>query len=136
MQTLRPHPNIAQFIGICYSPLSIITLYYQHGSLYSFLREHGDSLTITEKVKIMKGIAIGCDHLHREKLIHRDLAARNILLDENLVPCVSDFGLGRFLDVSQQSSGHTSSVQGAVRWMAVECFDFKQDNGLPFSPQV
>ena len=48
------------------------------------------------RLKIIKGIAAGMEHLHKEKIVHRDLSARNILLNERdkiLEAVVADFGL-------------------------------------------
>ena len=61
-------------------------------------------------------------HLERRGLIHRDLAARNVLLGENLITKVADFGLARVI-VDNEYSAH----QGArfpVKWTAPEAISF------------
>ena len=61
-------------------------------------------------------------HLERKGLIHRDLAARNVLIGENLITKVADFGLARVI-VDNEYSAH----QGArfpVKWTAPEAIQF------------
>ena len=61
-------------------------------------------------------------HLERKGLIHRDLAARNVLIGENLITKVADFGLARVI-VDNEYSAH----QGArfpVKWTAPEAISF------------
>lgn len=50
-----------------------------------------------ELIKYCVQIANGMKYLHSKKVCHRDLAARNILLDENKVAKIADFGLARDL---------------------------------------
>ena len=61
-------------------------------------------------------------HLERKGLIHRDLAARNVLLGENLITKVADFGLARVIVDNEYSA-----AQGArfpVKWTAPEAISF------------
>ena len=66
------------------------------------------------KTNIIGGIARGVLYLHehsRLKVIHRDLKSSNILLDENMFPKISDFGLARIIEINQDQ-GSTNRIVG------------------------
>src|SRR5690349_20526031 len=105
MQSIKPHPNIIQVLGTVTQDtnLCLVTEYCSNGSLDKYLKSTKpmDKLLI---VKLLRGIAAGMYHLTKEGICHRDLASRNVLLDENLRPKISDFGLSRFVYNSEGST--------------------------------
>lgn len=61
-------------------------------------------LNWVERYKIIEGIARGILYLHehsRLKVIHRDLKPSNVLLDDNMNPKISDFGLARMVTIGE-----------------------------------
>ncbi|XP_044164832.1 angiopoietin-1 receptor-like isoform X2 [Acropora millepora] len=134
MKCLRSHNHIVQMIG--YStrtgPLLLILEYMPYGDLLGYLRisrGHNDTYNSGEKKPTSKltdmellsfawMIADGMSYLADMKVVHRDLAARNILVGENKICKISDFGLAR--DVNSELYVRTSQARLPVKWMPPE----------------
>ncbi|XP_067346282.1 interleukin-1 receptor-associated kinase 3 isoform X2 [Channa argus] len=96
------HPNILDLLG-CFSEddrYCLVYPYLPNGSLFQRLhhQDKGDPLSWQERLNIIKGIAKALHHLHTGKpcpVICGNISSTNILLDEDLQPMLSDFGLAR-----------------------------------------
>jgi serine/threonine protein kinase len=67
-----------------------------------------------KRFSIIEGIAHGLLYLHnfsRVRIIHRDLKPSNILLDENMNPKISDFGVARTF-IKQECEANTNRIVG------------------------
>jgi len=120
MKSLRPHVNVVQFLGITSSPtLCIVTEFLDQGSLYHLVFSNA-KIDSNLLMNVVKGIAAGMLHLHREGIVHRDLATRNILLGSGNQVKISDFGLSRVATNDASTSNHTRSDTGPLKWMSPE----------------
>ncbi|XP_072970878.1 serine/threonine-protein kinase STY8-like isoform X2 [Typha angustifolia] len=124
------HSNIIRFIGACTKPpeIFIVTEYMARGSLYNFLHGRHNGLELPLLLKISLDISRGMDYLHQNNIIHRDLKTANLLMNEDHVVKVADFGVARF----QDQGGVMTAETGTYRWMAPEVlnhqpYDHKAD---------
>eukprot|EP01111_Echinosteliopsis_oligospora_P011467 TRINITY_DN3793_c0_g1_i1.p1 TRINITY_DN3793_c0_g1~~TRINITY_DN3793_c0_g1_i1.p1 ORF type:complete len:924 (+),score=262.14 TRINITY_DN3793_c0_g1_i1:63-2834(+) len=122
-QQVANHPNIVRFYGACTKkqPLCLITSLYPRGSVYSLIRKV--KLEWSTIVGFARDAAAGISHLHAENVIHRDIATRNLLVDDQGVVRISDFGLAR---IKTKATSQTKSNVGPVKWMAPEAIKKKQ----------
>ncbi|CAN6585219.1 unnamed protein product [Malus baccata var. baccata] len=120
------HINLVNLRGYCRLPVSKLLIYdyLAMGSLDDFLHEHWVEerpLNWNARLKIALGSARGIAYLHHDcspKIVHRDIKSSNILLNENLDPHVSDFGLAKLLVA--EDAHITTVVAGTFGYLAPE----------------
>ena len=122
------HVNVVRLVGFCVerSKRALVYDFMPNGSLdkYIFTQEGINSLDCKKMREISIGVASGIEYLHRGcnmQILHFDIKPHNILLDENFVPKVSDFGLARLcpLDTSIVS---LTAARGTMGYIAPELF--------------
>ncbi|KAJ0648866.1 putative protein kinase RLK-Pelle-DLSV family [Helianthus annuus] len=118
------HPNLVKLYGGCIEgdQLLLVYEYMENNSLANALfDENGLMLDWPTRFNICIGIARGLAFLHDEsrlKIVHRDIKATNVLLDKDLNPKISDFGLAR---LHEDDKSHVSTrVAGTIGYMAPE----------------
>ncbi|KAK8580787.1 hypothetical protein V6N12_071039 [Hibiscus sabdariffa] len=115
------HKNVVQFIGACTSPptLCIVTEFMSGGSVYDLLHKQKTGFRLPFLLKVAIDVSKGMSYLHQNSIMHRDLKAANLLMDENGVVKVADFGVARV----QAQPGVMTAETGTYRWMAPELSD-------------
>ncbi|KAK8481261.1 hypothetical protein V6N11_038009 [Hibiscus sabdariffa] len=120
------HPYLVKLYGCCIegNQLMLIYEYLENNSLARALfgpPEFQLKLDWATRRKICIGIARGLAYLHEEsrlKIVHRDIKATNVLLDKNLNPKISDFGLAK---LDEEDNTHISTrIAGTYGYMAPE----------------
>lgn len=127
------HKNIVEYQGVCFlshSDLADVPLFMMerlkidlHRRLVDFSTEYPGPLILKEKISILQDVAEGLKYLHTHQppVIHGDLTAKNVLLNEENVAKIGDFGNARMLAFDQSSCFETTTRNlGTVTYTAPE----------------
>ncbi|XP_070670813.1 cysteine-rich receptor-like protein kinase 26 isoform X2 [Malus domestica] len=120
------HRNLVRLLGFSLEGVERLLIYefVPNGSLDHIIFDpiKRAQLDWDRRYKIIVGITRGLIYLHEDsrlRIIHRDLKAGNILIDEEMTPKISDFGMAKLFGVDQ-TQGNTSRIVGTEGYMAPE----------------
>ncbi|KAI5394193.1 hypothetical protein KIW84_061044, partial [Lathyrus oleraceus] len=123
------HVNVVRLLGFCADGFyrALVYDFFPNGSLQKFISPPNNKdaflgWDLLQHVAI--GIANGIEYLHQgcdHRILHFDINPHNVLLDDNFVPKISDFGLAKLCSKNQSTVSMTAA-RGTLGYMAPEVF--------------
>ena len=113
------HENIVSIFDIGEEEgIYYIVMEYVHGcTLKQYIQQHAP-LSVEQAVNIMMQLTSAISHAHECRIIHRDIKPQNILIDENGIIKITDFGIA--VALSSTTITQTNSVLGSIHYLSPE----------------
>ena len=125
------HPNLVSFYLACANNglLCLIMELMKHGTLLDYLRQNRQSLTPQHQISAAEQVAVAMAYLEQKEFPHQSLAARNVMITEEQVCKVADYGAVRLVGEGKEGS---EGPEFSPRWTAPEAitegtFSIKSD---------
>jgi len=133
MSSLRS-PHVVFFYGACIQPSLCMVLEYCHrGSLYDVLSDTSTEIGWERILRAANDTLRGllCLHSWKPQIVHRDLKTLNLLVDNNWIVKVCDFGLSRFTAGNEENLATLGKLRGTYAYCAPEVYF-----GKTYSPKA
>ncbi|XP_034436324.1 tyrosine-protein kinase fynb isoform X3 [Hippoglossus hippoglossus] len=119
MKKLRHDKLVQLYAVVSEEPIYIVTEYMGKGSLLEFMKDgEGRGLKLPNLVDMAAQVAAGMAYIERMNYIHRDLRSANILVGDNLVCKIADFGLARLIEDNEYTA--RQGAKFPIKWTAPE----------------
>jgi len=114
------HVNVVKLIGACLKEpdIFLVTEYMTRGDLFSILHSDDIVIEVPHRKIFALDIAKGMAYLHSQNIIHRDLKTFNLLVNDEWIVKVADFGLAKVINDSVDTKNMTAC--GTTAWAAPE----------------
>lgn len=106
---------------------ALVSPWMPNGTLDSYLNNVHETLSMMDRLRLLKQITEGLQYLHDHDVIHGDLTNSNVLVAADGSPRLADFGIS---NIMVQSNPAFSYHTGAVRWVAPELLDPPEDQPI------
>jgi len=113
------HPNIVEVYDVGEEDGNhyIVMEYIEGKTLKQLIQKRG-ALTLTEVIDIMSQLTDGLAHAHEAYIIHRDIKPQNVIIMDNGIVKITDFGIAMAINSTQLTQ--TNSVMGSVHYLPPE----------------
>ncbi|TYH75214.1 hypothetical protein ES332_D04G004300v1 [Gossypium tomentosum] len=134
------HINVVQLIGFCVerSKQALVYDFMVNGSLDKIIfSKENCTLSWQKLFEVALGVARGIEYLHKGcqmQILHFDIKSHNILLDENFIPKVSDFGLAKLYSVDDSIISLTAA-RGTLGYITPELF-YRNIGGISYKADI
>ncbi|KDQ52468.1 hypothetical protein JAAARDRAFT_476636 [Jaapia argillacea MUCL 33604] len=128
------HPNILRFLGVCrlentFGPRpALVSPFCKLGSVKVYLANNPG----VDRMELVVGMAHGLHYLHQNRVVHGDMKATNVLVNDNGIPLLADFGCSQLIDHFE-----FTKLAISVRYTAPEVLLYEpgtsSEGGLPIT---
>ncbi|XP_078133632.1 tyrosine-protein kinase Lck [Sander vitreus] len=123
MKNLQHQHLVRLFAVVTQEPIYIVTEYMENGSLVDYLKTtEGSNLPMNTLIDMASQVTDGMAFIEAKNYIHRDLRAANILVSNELICKIADFGLARLIEDNEYTA--REGAKFPIKWTAPEAINY------------